>query len=38
MTTYMGLELKNPIIAGASTLTADMGTIKQLEDAGAAAG
>lgn len=37
MTTYMGLELKNPIIAGASTLTADMGTIKQLEDAGTAA-
>jgi dihydroorotate dehydrogenase (fumarate) len=33
----MGLALKNPIIAGASTLTCNMDTIKALEDAGAAA-
>ena len=36
-TTYMGLELKNPFIAGASGYTADLGRIKQLEEAGAAA-
>jgi len=33
----MGLELKNPLIAGASGLTADVETIKRLEAAGAAA-
>ena len=36
-TTYMGLALKNPIIAGASPLTASADSIKRLEDAGAAA-
>lgn len=36
-TTYMGLKLKNPLIVGASHLTADMDQIKKLEEAGAAA-
>ncbi|MEJ2629302.1 MAG: hypothetical protein P8078_12195 [bacterium] len=36
-TTYMGIELKNPIIAGASNLTSDMKTIKEIEEAGAGA-
>lgn len=36
-TSYMGLALKNPIIAGASPLTASADSIKRLEDAGAAA-
>jgi dihydroorotate dehydrogenase (fumarate) len=36
-TSYMGLSLKNPIIAGASYLTADLDSIKKLEDGGAAA-
>ena len=36
-TTYMGLELKNPFIAGASGCTANLDRIKQLEEAGAAA-
>lgn len=36
-TTYMGLQLRNPIIAGASGLTSDMDTIKRLEDAGVGA-
>lgn len=36
-TTYMGLELKNPFIAGASGYTANLDRIKQLEEAGAAA-
>lgn len=36
-TTYMGLKLKNPIIAGASNLTRNLESIKKLEDAGAAA-
>jgi len=34
-TTYMGIELKNPLIAGASSLTDRMETIRQIEDAGA---
>lgn len=33
----MGLELKNPIIAGASPLTASADSIKRLEDAGTSA-
>ncbi len=33
----MGIELKNPIVAGASKLTAKMDTIEQLEEAGASA-
>lgn len=36
-TTYLGLELKNPIIAGASPLTASLENIKRLEEHGAAA-
>lgn len=36
-TTYLGLDLKNPIIAGASTITKNVDTIKRLEDTGAAA-
>ena len=36
-TKYMGLELKNPIIVGASPLTAHIDTIHKLEEAGAAA-
>jgi dihydroorotate dehydrogenase (fumarate) len=36
-TSYMGIGLKNPIVAGASMLTCDMDTIKALEEAGAAA-
>ncbi len=35
--TYMGINLKNPIIAGASKLTANMDTIKKIEEAGAGA-
>jgi dihydroorotate dehydrogenase (fumarate) len=36
-TTYLGLKLKNPLIASASPLTLDVGNIRRLEDAGAAA-
>lgn len=36
-TTYMGLELKNPIIAGSSNLTGSVDKIKQFEESGAAA-
>ncbi|MEI6062128.1 MAG: dihydroorotate dehydrogenase-like protein [Bacteroidota bacterium] len=36
-TNYMGIELKNPIIAGACGLSADMNMLKKLEEAGAAA-
>jgi dihydroorotate dehydrogenase (fumarate) len=36
-TTYLGLELKNPIIAGSSPLTASLDKLKQCEDAGAGA-
>jgi dihydroorotate dehydrogenase (fumarate) len=36
-TTYMGLSLKSPLIVGSSPLTEDLDTVKQLEDAGAAA-
>ncbi len=35
--TYLGLELKNPVIAGASALTQNMQTIKRIEEAGAGA-
>jgi dihydroorotate dehydrogenase (fumarate) len=34
---YMGIKLKNPVIAGASGLTANMDTIKSIEQAGAGA-
>ena len=36
-TTYLGLELKNPIIAGASNLVSNVDNLKRMEDAGAAA-
>jgi dihydroorotate dehydrogenase (fumarate) len=36
-TSYMGIELANPIVAGASDLTASMDTIKRIEEAGAGA-
>jgi dihydroorotate dehydrogenase (fumarate) len=36
-TTYLGLTLKNPLVASASPLTRDIGSIRRLEDAGAAA-
>ncbi len=36
-TNYMGIELKNPIIVGASNLITDINMAKKLEDAGAAA-
>ncbi len=36
-TTYMGIELKNPIILGASNLVTDIEKIKKAEQAGAAA-
>ncbi len=36
-TTYMGLKLRNPLVPSSSPLTADVGSIRQLEDAGAAA-
>jgi dihydroorotate dehydrogenase (fumarate) len=36
-TTYMGLSLKNPVVPSASPLSRDIGDIKRMEDAGAAA-
>ena len=36
-TTYLGLELDHPLMPGASPLVHDLGTVKHLEDAGAAA-
>ncbi len=36
-TTYMGLELAHPLMGGASPLAYDLGSVKRLEDAGAAA-
>jgi len=36
-TTYLGLQLKNPIVASSSPLMQKVDTIKRLEDAGAAA-
>ncbi len=36
-TSYLGLELKNPIIVGACNLVNDMDVVKKLEDAGASA-
>ena len=36
-TKYMGIDLKNPIVSGASPLSKDVDKVKQLEDAGAAA-
>ena len=36
-TSYMGLRLRNPLIASASPLNGDIGTLRALEDHGAAA-
>jgi dihydroorotate dehydrogenase (fumarate) len=36
-TKYLGIEVKNPVIAGASRLTANVDKIKEIEAAGAAA-
>jgi len=36
-TSYMGLELKNPIIVGANNLVNNIDNLKQMEEAGAAA-
>jgi dihydroorotate dehydrogenase (fumarate) len=36
-TNYMGLNLKNPIIVGASNLVVDLDNLRKIEDAGAAA-
>jgi dihydroorotate dehydrogenase (fumarate) len=36
-TTYMGLKLKNPVVPSASPLSANLDTIKQMEDTGASA-
>ena len=35
-TKYLGLDLRNPIIVGASNLVTDTDMLKKLEDAGAA--
>jgi dihydroorotate dehydrogenase (fumarate) len=36
-TTYMGIQLKNPIIAGATNLVSNLDNLKRMEDAGASA-
>jgi dihydroorotate dehydrogenase (fumarate) len=36
-TTYLGIELKNPLILGACNLTLDLDTARKIEDAGASA-
>jgi dihydroorotate dehydrogenase (fumarate) len=36
-TNYLGIRLPNPLVPGASPLSDDLDTVKQLEDAGAAA-
>ena len=36
-TTYMGLELKHPLVASSGPLSGSVANIKRLEDAGAAA-
>ena len=36
-TRYLGLDLKNPIVASASPLSRDVGSIKRLEDSGVSA-
>ena len=36
-TTYMGLKLKNPLVPSASTLSDDLGKLRQMEEAGASA-
>lgn len=36
-TTYLGLALKNPLVASASPLARELGNVRRMEDAGAAA-
>jgi dihydroorotate dehydrogenase len=36
-TTYLGLNLRNPLVAAASPLTGDLGVLRRMEEAGAAA-
>jgi dihydroorotate dehydrogenase (fumarate) len=36
-TTYLGLKLKNPLVASSSPMCADVGNIRRMEDSGAAA-
>ena len=36
-TNYLGLELKNPLVASASPLARELVNIRRMEDAGAAA-
>ncbi len=36
-TTYLGMELKNPIVPSPSPLSQKIGNLKRMEDAGAAA-
>jgi dihydroorotate dehydrogenase (fumarate) len=36
-TNYLGLELKNPLVAGASPFSREVSTVRELEDAGVAA-
>ncbi len=36
-TTYLGLELRNPLVVSASPLTEDLDNLRRMEDAGAAA-
>jgi len=36
-TTYLGLQLRNPLVASASPLSKKVDTVRRLEDAGAAA-
>ena len=36
-TTYLGLKLKNPLVASASPMCAEVGNVRRIEDAGAAA-
>ena len=37
VTRYMGIELKNPLIVGACSLTTSTGSVKKIEESGAAA-
>src|SRR5262249_3911347 len=36
-TTYLGLKLKNPLVASSSPMCEDVGNIRRMEDSGAAA-
>ena len=36
-TTYLGLKLKNPLVASSSPMCREVGNIRRLEDAGASA-